>query len=58
MADAPDLGSGPARVGGSSPLARTIFANENGIFGSVDTDATQKTSELGEAKVRLVIHLD
>lgn len=23
MADAPDLGSGPARVGGSSPLART-----------------------------------
>ena len=24
LADAPDLGSGPARVGGSSPLSRTI----------------------------------
>src|SRR5215212_7188267 len=25
MADTPDLGSGPARGGGSSPLSRTIF---------------------------------
>ncbi len=25
MADAPDLGSGSERIGGSSPLARTMF---------------------------------
>src|ERR1019366_8969928 len=28
MADAPDLGSGPERVGGSSPLVRTILFQE------------------------------
>ena len=28
MADAPDLGSGPERVGGSSPLARTTFTGD------------------------------
>ena len=28
MADTPDLGSGSARIGGSSPLARTIFTRD------------------------------
>jgi hypothetical protein len=28
LADTPDLGSGSARIGGSSPLARTIKSNE------------------------------
>ena len=36
MADAPDLGSGAARLGGSSPLARTIsFFRNFGRFVSV-----------------------
>src|SRR5689334_3427077 len=29
MADAPDLGSGPVRGGGSSPLSRTTFPEKN-----------------------------
>src|SRR5258705_12329392 len=29
MADAPDLGSGSERIGGSSPLARTMFSSQN-----------------------------
>ncbi len=32
MADTPDLGSGPARGGGSSPLSRTIFTKESEII--------------------------
>ena len=31
MADAPDLGSGSERIGGSSPLARTIIAMDYSI---------------------------
>jgi hypothetical protein len=32
MADAPDLGSGSERIGGSSPLARTTFCKRFGVF--------------------------
>ena len=32
MADAPDLGSGSERIGGSSPLARTTLFSGNQIY--------------------------
>ena len=34
MADAPDLGSGSERIGGSSPLARTSLRLELGLVGA------------------------
>ena len=37
MADTPDLGSGSARIGGSSPLARTTFI---GVFEENDSYRT------------------
>jgi hypothetical protein len=39
MADAPDLGSGPARVGGSSPLVRTSRFREIGEFVNFPDDS-------------------
>jgi integrase len=41
MADTPDLGSGPARGGGSSPLSRTIFPSEADKFLISRTDSAQ-----------------
>ena len=37
LADTPDLGSGSARIGGSSPLARTTKFNEFNGFNVSDT---------------------
>jgi integrase len=45
MADTPDLGSGPVRGGGSSPLSRTNFTRESANPCADDTKTTQKTPE-------------
>src|SRR5262245_23153164 len=42
MADTPDLGSGPARGGGSSPLARTNAGKKLGDFLSPGEDAPMR----------------
>jgi hypothetical protein len=47
MADAPDLGSGSERIGGSSPLARTSLPQEIEAYGVTDTVLTQETAEGG-----------
>ena len=52
MADAPDLGSGSERVGGSSPLARTIFPQVIEVSGVADTVLTQETAETEGANVK------
>ena len=41
MADAPDLGSGPVRGGGSSPLSRTTFTEESDRVDLCRTDSAQ-----------------
>ena len=41
LADTPDLGSGSARIGGSSPLARTNFANIIDDLGTCRTASAQ-----------------
>ncbi len=50
MADTPDLGSGPARGGGSSPLSRTNFAEENDELYISRTDSAQIPGDLGNAR--------
>ena len=52
MADTPDLGSGSARIGGSSPLARTNLFNEIDAFSNSDTVLTQETAESEGANVK------
>lgn len=52
MADAPDLGSGPERVGGSSPPARTNFFNEIDEFGIYRTVTAQNSADTERPKVR------
>ena len=52
MADTPDLGSGPVRGGGSSPLSRTIFTREAANQSANDTKTTQKTPESETENVR------
>ena len=51
-ADAPDLGSGPARGGGSTPLARTSFPQEIEGSGASDTALTQQAAEIEGANVK------
>ena len=51
MADTPDLGSGPVRGGGSSPLSRTNFTEENEKNGFSRTDSAQNQNHLGNAHV-------
>ena len=51
-ADAPDLGSGPERVGGSNPLARTTFIEDfedNDVYRTV---TAQIEAVLEKPKVR------
>ena len=52
MADAPDLGSGPERVGGSSPLARTIFIEDFEENDSYRTVTAQIETATERPKVR------
>ena len=52
MADTPDLGSGSARIRGSSPLARTSLINEIDAFSNSDTVLTQETAESEGANVK------
>jgi integrase len=52
LADTPDLGSGSARIRGSSPLARTNSINEIDAFSNSDTVPTQETAEIEGANVK------
>ncbi len=52
MADAPDLGSGPERVGGSSPLARTTFIEDFEDNDSYRTVTAQIVAATDRPKVR------
>jgi hypothetical protein len=52
LADTPDLGSGSARIGGSSPLARTNFSNEIGKIESYRTVTVQNPADVEKPKVR------
>ena len=51
MADTPDLGSGSARIGGSSPLARTTFAGGIGVSGIRDPTPTENNGKDSEAEM-------
>jgi hypothetical protein len=53
MADTPDLGSGPARGGGSSPLSRTNFTREAENSSAGDTNTTQETPDSETENMRL-----
>ena len=48
MADTPDLGSGPARGGGSSPLSRTKFTRESNETQPCRTDSAQNVPGVGK----------
>ncbi len=50
MADTPDLGSGPERGGGSSPLSRTIFTRESDETGIYRADSAQNPAESEDAR--------
>ena len=52
LAYAPDLGSGSERIGGSNPLARTIFPQEIEVSGVTDTALTHETAESESANVK------
>ena len=52
MADTPDLGSGSARIRGSSPLARTTNANKIEVFESYRTNSAQIETVSEQPKVR------
>jgi hypothetical protein len=54
LADTPDLGSGSARIGGSSPLARTIFTQEFEVSSASNTVLTQETAEI-EGRIQLAL---
>ena len=55
MADAPDLGSGPARVGGSSPLARTTFSKKNDGSQDFCTEFAQNPARTPDRRVRFPV---
>jgi hypothetical protein len=52
LADTPDLGSGSARIGGSSPLARTTITEQIEGFSDSDTALTQEMVEIESANVK------
>ena len=52
LADTPDLGSGSVRIGGSSPLARTNFSEENDGLLHSRTDSAQILAEPDRPKMK------
>ena len=55
LADTPDLGSGSARIGGSSPLARTTFTNENEVAENVCTVVAQNPARPADKRVKFPV---
>jgi hypothetical protein len=58
LADTPDLGSGSARIGGSSPLARTTFTSENEVsllmVPRKDECKNTKTQNIAYLRLRII----
>ncbi len=52
LADTRDLGSRGESCAGSSPVAPTIFAEQNESSRTTDTDQTQNLTEIGSRKVK------
>src|ERR1035438_6175572 len=55
MADTPDLGSGSARIGGSSPLARTIFTSKNDDIQDFCTEFAQNSGRTADRRVKFPV---
>ena len=55
MADTPDLGSGPARGGGSSPLSRTINSRENEDSAPNCTEFAQNSARPADRRVKFPV---
>ena len=54
-ADAPDLGSGPARGGGSTPLARTSFSNKSNGSQDFCTEFAQNPVRTPDRRVKFPV---
>src|ERR1035437_7154324 len=55
MADTPDLGSGSARIGGSSPLARTTFSKENDGCVDICTHFAHNSARPADRRVKFPV---
>ena len=55
MADTPDLGSGSERIGGSSPLARTIFTCKNNDSQDFCTEFAQNPARTSDRRVKFPV---
>ena len=55
MADTPDLGSGSARIRGSSPLARTNISKQNEGFVDICTDFARNSARPADRRVKFPV---